>query len=437
MTKAVRSVAGELSDTPRQLPDSRAGAEKLRIAAFGFRNYPPRAGSAGADKFAKELLPRLAARGHQVVAYNRLYPEMTEDSSQSSDGVEVRSFRTVSKSGFDTLLHSAKVTYDIIRHNRADVVHIQNGGNSLFGAVLRLFGKKTFLSQDGIDWKRDKWPWYAKLYLWLSSLLTAHVHSAVIFDNIYAREAFATRFKRAYDFIPFGADVKYDDSAERVLERLGLEPSEYFLFVGRFIPDKGLHWLIPAFEALATDKKLVLVGGAPNPSAYEEEIKSTKDSRVVFTGFLYGPEVHALMRNAYAYVQPSAIEGLSPVILEAAYVGAPIICSDIPQNRYGIAEFGTYFRSGDVDALNTALRWALDTPAELADRAVAGSQHIASRFSWDRVVDQHIEVFRGNPAELTGDDDASAASTARAMTRSNGHQSSSSTPTNVTTRRGI
>ena len=69
------------------------------------------------------------------------------------------------------------------------------------------------------------------------------------------------------------------------------------------------------------------------------------------------------MRNAYAYVQPSAIEGLSPVILEAAYVGAPIICSDIPQNRYGIAEYGTYFRSGDVADLTAKLQWALDAPA--------------------------------------------------------------------------
>ncbi len=365
----------------------------LRIAAFGFRSYPPRAGSAGADKFAKELLPRLAQRGHKVIAYDRLYPSMEEDGPRVRDGVEVISFRTVSHSGFDTFLHSAKVTYDIIRHNRADIVHIQNGGNSMFGAVLRLFGKKTFLSQDGIDWERDKWPWYAKIYLRLSSFLTAYVHSAVIFDNIYAREAFTSRFHKPYDFIPFGADVDYQPDAERVLERLGLERGDYFLFVGRFIPDKGLHWLIPAFEALETGKKLVLVGGSPNPSAYDDDIKSTTDPRIVCPGFLYGPEVHALMRNAYAYVQPSAIEGLSPVILEAAYVGAPIICSDIPQNRYGIAEYGTYFRSGDVADLTAKLQWSLDAPEELTERAAAGSQHVASHFSWDKVVEDHIATF--------------------------------------------
>ena len=156
-----------------------------------------------------------------MVAYNRLYPGMEEEHLGKRGAWRCSRFRTTQRSGFDTILHSAKATYDIIRHNRADVVHIQNGGNSIFAAVLRLFGKKTFLSQDGLDWKRDKWSWYAKLYLWLSSLLTAHVNNAVIFDNVYAREAFETRFKKSYDFIPFGADVKYDEDAERVLERTG------------------------------------------------------------------------------------------------------------------------------------------------------------------------------------------------------------------------
>jgi glycosyltransferase involved in cell wall biosynthesis len=367
----------------------------LRIAAFGFRSFPPRAGSAGADKFAMELLPRLASRGHSVVAYNRLYPDASEAAPSNVAGVEVRSFRTVRSAGFDTLLHSAKVTYDIIRHNRADIVHIQNGGNSLFGAVLRLFGKKTYLSQDGVDWRRDKWSWYGKAWLWLSALLTARVHNQVIFDNIFAREEFEARFRNKFAFIPFGADVIYDKDAEGVLERLGLTAQNYFLFVGRFIPDKGLHWLKPAFERLETDKKLVLVGGAPNPSGYEADIQDTADSRIVFTGFLYGSEVHALMRNAYAYVQPSAIEGLSPVILEAAYLGAPIICSDIPQNQYGMAQYGNYFENRSEHSLYAMLRWSLDEPERLAERGAAGARHVAETFSWDSVVDQHIAIFNG------------------------------------------
>ncbi|MCV7154012.1 glycosyltransferase family 4 protein [Mycolicibacterium pyrenivorans] len=368
----------------------------LRIAAFGFRSYPPREGSAGADKFAKELLPRLAARGHDVIAYNRVYPQMEpEERLDELDGVKIRSFRTVSSRGFDTIIHSTKVTFDIIRYNRADIIHIQNGGNSIFGAALRLFGKKTFLSQDGLDWERDKWPWYAKLYLFLSSFLTAHVHSAVIFDNVFAREAFTKRFNKEFDFIPFGADVDYEreDSLPEILTQLDIRPGEYFLFVGRFIPDKGLHWLVPAFESLETNKKLVLVGGSPNPSPYEADIRRTADPRIIFAGFLYGPDVHRLMKNAYAYVQPSAIEGLSPVILEAAYLGAPIICADIPQNQYAMAGHALYFEKGDTADLAFRLGEALSDPVGMQEKAVAGAAYVGERFSWDSVVEQHEAIF--------------------------------------------
>ena len=145
----------------------------MRIAAFGFRSVPMRPGCAGADKFASELLPRLVAQGHQVTGYNRLYPG-EEPLASEFCGVQLKHFRTVSRKGFDTLLHSFKATVDIIWNDTADVVHIQNGGNSIFSVALRLAGKKTFISQDGVDWKRDKWPWYGKAYLYLSSYLTAY-----------------------------------------------------------------------------------------------------------------------------------------------------------------------------------------------------------------------------------------------------------------------
>jgi hypothetical protein len=165
----------------------------MRIAAFGFRSIPLRAGCAGADKFASELLPRLVAMGHDVVAYNRLYPG---DAPLAEDfrGVRLKNFRTIRRKGFDTLFHSLKATWDIIVRDTADVVHVQNGGNSVFALPLRLAGKQVFVSQDGADWKRGKWPWYGRLYLWLSSYLTSFAPTQVIFDNIFVRQDFERRF---------------------------------------------------------------------------------------------------------------------------------------------------------------------------------------------------------------------------------------------------
>ncbi len=372
-----------------------ADQKPLRIAACGFRSLPPSAGGAGADKFALELLPRLAALGHEVVAYNRVYPDQVKpDGDVTFHGVRVRSFRTVAKSGFDTLLHSLKVAFDIVWNNTADVVHIQNGGNSLVAPFLRLFGKRTYVSQDGLDWERDKWTWYAKLYLRLMAQFTARVHNQVIFDNVFARQYFEDRFKRKYEFVPFGADVDYNGEGDAVLERLGLAPGKYLLFVGRFIPDKGLQYLIPAFERTAIDKKLVLVGGSPNPSAFEKGLRDANDPRIVFPGFIYGAETHALMRNCFAYIQPSDVEGLSPVILESSFLGAPVICSDIEQNQYILRDTGLYFRKGDAADLLRVLEQAAADPEHLAQQAAAQRERIVAEFSWSSVVDAHVRIFR-------------------------------------------
>jgi len=372
------------------------GQKPLRIASFGFRSLPPRQGSAGADKYVLELLPRLAARGHQVVGYNRAYGDEDVPAAHNFRGVEVRTFKTFRKSGIEALWHSLQVTWDIIVHNRADVVHMQNGGNSPFGLLLRLAGKKSFLTEDGKEWERDKWSKAAKLYLKTMMGLSARVHNQIIFDNVFARQDFEERFKRKYALIPYGADVDYDPASETILDKLGLKKGEYFLFVGRFIPDKGLHYLVPAFERLETDKKLVMVGGAPTETEYSQAIKATKDPRIVMPGYLYGGQTHALMRNCYAYLQPSDLEGLSPVILESAFLGAPVICSDIVMNRYALEEHGIYFKQSDADDLLAQMERALADPAWLAERGAAQQKHIADTYSWDRVVDSHVEVFATN-----------------------------------------
>jgi len=364
----------------------------MRIAAFGFRSIPPREGCAGADKFASELFPRFVKLGHEVLAYNRLYPGQ-ETMGDYFQGVRLKYFKTVSGKGFDTLLHSFKCTFDIIFRNKSDIVHIQNGGNSIWALLLRLAGKKVAISQDGIDWNRNKWSWYGRLYLRFSSYVTAHVPDAVIFDNVFAKEHFEKRFARKYDFIPFGSDVPDFEHDDDIFRKLGLKEKEYFLFVGRFIPDKGLHYLIPAYEMVDTDKKLVLVGGSPNPSDYEKKLLSTKDNRVVFPGFVYGDDSLRLMKNAYCYIQPSDVEGLSPVILNVMGLGTPIICSDIKENLYAVSNDAILFKKGDVNSLKAALEKSLSSPVEIKQNADRARNRVLSDFTWDKVAKDHEELF--------------------------------------------
>ena len=369
--------------------------EKLRIAAFGgFRSIPPKAGAAGSDKFAFELYPRIVGKGHTLLAYCRIYPNDTDLQHTQYEGVHIKYFKTVKKAGFDTLVHSAKATFDVIFHNTADVVHLHSGANSIWALLLRVAGKRVVISQFAMDWKRDKWPWYGKLFYIVSNYLTAYCPNAVAFDNVFTKEYFEKKFNRKYNFIPYGSEVKTPPDNIDILNKLGIIPGEYFLFVGRFIPDKGLHLLIPAFEALQTGKKLVLIGGSPNPSEYEASVKNTKDKRIVFPGYVYGDDTNILMKNAYAYVQPSLIEGLSPVILTVMGLGVPLICSDIIENKFICGENATTFTSGDKAALENQLQYVIDHTYEIKKKAEAGAINIKKRFNWDTITDQYIRLLK-------------------------------------------
>ena len=291
-------------------------------------------------------------------------------------------------------MHSAKATFDVIFHNTADVVHLHSGANSIWALLLRMAGKRVVISQFAMDWKRDKWPWYGKLFYMVSNYLTAYCPNAVAFDNVYTKEYFEKKFKRQYVFIPYGSEVKTPPSNVDILERLNLKKGEYFLFVGRFIPDKGLHVLVPAFQALHTDKKLVLIGGSPNPNEYEATIKNSADPRIIFPGYVYGDDTNILMKNAYAYVQPSLIEGLSPVILTVMGLGVPLVCSDIVENKFICGENATTFKSGDSDDLGKQLQYVLDHSEEIRQKADAGQSDIRERFNWDKITDQYIDLLK-------------------------------------------
>lgn len=364
----------------------------MRIAFFGHRSIPPSEGSAGADTIATEVYPRLVKKGFYVTAYNRIYNGITPK-AQDYKGVRLIHLRTVKKKGFDSLFHSLKATYHIIRYNTADIVIIGNGGNSFCSIFLRLFGKKTIVANDGVDWRRDKWPWYGKLFLYISSYITAVIPNAAFFDNIYAKEYFENKFNKKFYLIPSGVELSSYKTDDTILKKLNLNKEDYFIFVGRFIPDKGLQYLIPAFQKVTTTKKLILVGGSPNPSDFENSLKQTEDKRIIFPGYIYGNDTINLIKNSYAYIQPSDVEGLSPVILTAMGLQTPLICSNIKENLFIVGNMALTFKKGDIDDLQRTIQFSLKHPDILSYNSKIGKRYVENEFSWEKSIDEHIKLF--------------------------------------------
>ena len=133
------------------------------------------------------------------------------------------------------------------------------------------------------------------------------------------QQYFKDTYNRDTVFITNGVDKPEIKEAKEITEKFGLEKDSYVLFLGRIVPEKGVHYLVEAFKNITTDKKLVIAGGASDTDEYMSKLKelAKDDDRIVFTGFVQGRILEELYSNAYVYTLPSDLEGMPLSLLEA------------------------------------------------------------------------------------------------------------------------
>ncbi|MES1262153.1 MAG: DUF1972 domain-containing protein, partial [Acidobacteriota bacterium] len=280
----------------------------MHIAILGTRGIPANYG--GFETFAEELATRLAARGHKVRVYCR-----ERHTAETYGGVELVWLPTIRHKYFDTLAHTFLSTLHLLFH-RTDVALCCNAANAIFTILPRLAGVPVLLNVDGIERKRKKWNRLAKAWYHFSEYLSTIFPTAFVSDAEAIRRYYQEEYGKESLFIPYGADTRRVSST-RALGELGLQPQRYFLYVSRMEPEnRGLEVRL-AFEQVATDMKLALVGDAPYAHEYIRRVRDTADPRVVIPGAIYGTGYKELGSWCFAYIHATEVGGTHPALIEA------------------------------------------------------------------------------------------------------------------------
>ena len=194
-------------------------------------------------------------------------------------------------------------------------------------------------------------------------------------------------------FIPYGANIVRDESTA-ALDKWGLEPRKYVLFVGRLVPENAADCLVDAFSGVETDMKLVIVGDAPYSDEYKRRLRDAADERVVFTGYAFGSDYAQLSSHAYLFVQPSAVDGTRPATLDQLGYGNCVLVRNTAVNMETINDCGCSF---DKDRLPASLADKLqeliaspETVEECRSRAISRITHY---YNWDWVADAYEHLF--------------------------------------------
>lgn len=159
--------------------------------------------------------------------------------------------------------------------------------------LTKLFGIPTVATIHGLDWQRSKWGNFASHLLKLGEK-TAVLHAdEVIVLSHNMQDYFQETYGRKTRFIPNGINRPILKGDSEIKAKYGLEKDGYILFLARIVPEKGLHYLLHAFEQIETDKKLVIAGGSSHSQEYVQEMVdlAAKDSRVIMTGICTGGSV--------------------------------------------------------------------------------------------------------------------------------------------------
>lgn len=378
----------------------KAGA--LRIAMIGHKRIPSREG--GVEIVVEELSVRMAQKGHRVEVYNR-YGHHVSGKKYDDEygwkgrkyykGVRVRIIPTFQSSSLNAIVYSFLATLRAL-FTKYDVLHYHAEGPCAMLWIPKMFGKRVVVTIHGLDWQRAKWGNFASRVIKFGEKMAARHADEVIVLSRNVQQYFKEKYGREVTYIPNGINRPERRKADLIREKYGLEKDGYFLFLARIVPEKGLHYLIEAYQKLDTDKKLVIAGGNSQAVEYMEQIHemAAKDDRILMTDFVQGQTLEELYSNAYAFVLPSDVEGMALSLLEAMSYGNCCLVSDICENTEVVEEQALHFRKGDVKDLREKLQYLLEHP-DTVERLRSGSaDFICGKYNWDEVVDETLRLYR-------------------------------------------
>ena len=259
--------------------------------------------------------------------------------------------------------------------------------------IPHLFKKRIVVTIHGLDWQRAKWGRFATKYIKFGEKMAAKYADEIIVLSKGVQKYFKKTYNRETKFIPNGVNKVENVEPRIIKEKYGLEKEDYILFLARIVPEKGLDYLIEAYNQIETDKKLVIAGGASHTNNYYENIiqKSKSNPNIILTGFVQGEELQELYSNCFLYCLPSDVEGMPISLLEAMSYGRNCLVSDIEENTQVCEKIATTFKKSDVDDLKVQLKNCISGTNRFKSEEI--KNYILNKYNWNDIVNKIEKLY--------------------------------------------
>lgn len=265
-------------------------------------------------------------------------------------------------------------------------------------------GGIIYLNPDGHEWMRTKWSWLVRKYWKLSEKLMIKNVDLVICDSIniekYIKDSYGEKINTTY--IAYGCETRKSKLADnnhkfvQWMKENGLKENQYYLAVGRFIPENNYETMICEFMKSQSKKKFAII--TTNDDRFLNELNQRldfkKDNRIKFVGTVYDQELLMKIReSAYGYFHGHEVGGTNPSLLEALGSTKINLLLDVEFNKEVAGNAALYWnkKSGSLAKLiNVADKMEEQSRDEYGLKA---RKRIKEAYSWEFICDRYATCF--------------------------------------------
>ena len=362
----------------------------MKIAIIGSRGYPYV--YSGYETFVKQLSERLVLKSCNVTVY--CHKGLFIKRPKEIKGIKLVYVPTIETKILSQPIHS----FLSIIHacfSSMDVVLVVNSANGPFGLMTKLFRIPTAINVDGLEWLRPKWKGLGSIYFKWASKMATLFYDQIINDSEEMRKVYLDLFKRDSKVIAYGADIRKSKNLE-LITTWDIKQREYYLVVGRLIPDNNADLIINGFLQSNSKKKLVIVGDVPYKDSYASNLKKINDDRLVFTGYVKDQNILAeLYHNCYVYVHGHEFGGTNPTMIKAMAYGCAILALDTVFNKEMLknGKFGIFFKKKLISVTNQ-INYCEKEKLIIEKLRQESLNGITEKYDWDFITSQYLEVFK-------------------------------------------
>ena len=273
---------------------------------------------------------------------------------------------------------------------------------------IHKLGGRVYVNPDGHEWLRAKWSPLIRKYWKLSEELMVKHADLLICDSknieTYVRNTYS-KYKPDTTFIAYGAELslsKLADKDNKIINwylKNGLEKKNYYLAVGRFVPENSFEIMIREFMASNSKRNFAIITTSNNKflAELEDRLHFKKDKRIKFVGTVYDSELLKKIReNAYAYLHGHTVGGTNPSLIEALGSTDLNLLIDVGFNQE-VAEDTALYWSSDIDDLRKLIdkvdAMSIESIHELGKKA---KKRVADAYTWEYIGYKYEQLFLEN-----------------------------------------